>query len=639
MAKKKPRPEGANPRRRKRPRRKTDPLANLPDRRTMEGLMQQLMVGRAGEAPPDTPIARAQEVMHRAFQETSPRRREELARQALEISPDCADAYVLLAEQSHDRKETRELYEQGVAAGERALGQAMFREGAGHFWGILETRPYMRARLGLALSLWTMGRREEAVRHLEEMLRLNPNDNQGVRYTLAGFLLALDRDDDLARLLDQYPGEGLAAWKYTRALLAFRRHGDTSESRALLKAALKANKHVPAYLLGEKFPPLEQPGYYGIGDENEAVVYIRSFLTGWKSTPGALPWLRDTLSPARKKPAARRPTGPLPAVKKWLRSKLTQEPDVWQAGLGRLPQWLLSGGRKVRPWIVLVVNRTDDLVLAHALVEEEPAGSLLWDNLVEAMRAPAVGEPHRPAEIQVRPGGPWDALRPHLEEVGIRLVPTDALDVLDDAFAGLTEHLAGKREPGLLDVPGVTADKAAGFYDAAASYYRKAPWRKVGYEAAVRVECDKLRSGPWYAVPMGQSGLTLGLAVYEDLDLLRRMWAGNLSDEENARRSVATSVIFGEEADIPVADSEAARRHGWPVAGPEAYPVVFHKERGMAVRPPLAWELEMLEACLRAVPDFIDRHPQDDPARDEMTVPTSAGPLRLVLSWADGEAV
>src|SRR5215468_10055981 len=82
------------------------------------------------------------------------------------------------------------------------------------------------ARLGLAHSLWAAGRREEAVRHLQDMLRLNPHDNQGVRYTLAGFLLFLDRDDDLARLLQQYD-EASAAWVYTKALLAFRQHGDT----------------------------------------------------------------------------------------------------------------------------------------------------------------------------------------------------------------------------------------------------------------------------------------------------------------------------------------------------------------------------------------------------------------------------
>jgi hypothetical protein len=60
---------------------------------------------------------------------------------------------------------------------------------------------------------------------------------RGVRYTLAGFLLFLDRDDDLARLLQQYPEEVSAAWAYTKALLAFRQHGDTPEVRRLLKEA------------------------------------------------------------------------------------------------------------------------------------------------------------------------------------------------------------------------------------------------------------------------------------------------------------------------------------------------------------------------------------------------------------------
>ena len=52
------------------------------------------------------------------------------------------------------------------------------------------------------------------------MLRLNPNDNQGVRYSLAGFLLLLDRDDDLARLLEQFAHDDMTAWAYTKALLA-----------------------------------------------------------------------------------------------------------------------------------------------------------------------------------------------------------------------------------------------------------------------------------------------------------------------------------------------------------------------------------------------------------------------------------
>src|SRR5262249_11735465 len=155
--------------------------------------------------------------------------------------PDCADAYVLLAEHAASRSEALRLFEEGVAAGRRALGEGAFEEDVGHFWGILDTRPFMRARHGLALTLWTLGRWNDAVDHLKDMLRLNPNDNQGVRYELAAHLLHLDRDEEARGLLNQYD-EDSAPWLYTRALAAFRAEGDTAAARQQLAAAFKANR-------------------------------------------------------------------------------------------------------------------------------------------------------------------------------------------------------------------------------------------------------------------------------------------------------------------------------------------------------------------------------------------------------------
>ena len=516
-----------------------------------------------------------------------------------------------------------------------AVGAERFRRDEGHFWLALETRPYMRARLGLAHVLWTLGRREEAVRHLRDLLRLNPGDNQGVRYTLAGFLLFLDRDDELDQLLRQYPDEDSAAWAYTRALLAFRRQGDTIEGRRLLKAARKSNKHVPAYLLGVKFPSDRQPRFYRPGDESEAVEYIGSFMAGWKSTPGAVAWLRANAVSGKKKPATPEPKGPLAAVKTWLNKRLPQKDDVWQADFRRLSNWIVTDGGAVRPWLVLVMNHSKGLMLANEVSDHEPSPELLWDVLVQAMQHPAMGSPHRPTKLRVRPAQPWESLRTHIEEIGVRLDATEEPAEVAGALEDVSEHLAGKAEPGLLDAPGVTPGQVAGFYEAAAAFFRQAPWKKVGYESAIRVECDKFSGGPWYAVLMGQSGLTIGMALYDDLETLKRLWTRGGDDEENARETVGTSVTFGEESDIPVADLEAAERYGWPVARPDAYPSVFRKERGLSTRPPLAWELELMEACLRAIPDFVNRRRQDDPTREEATVAAASGELKLGLSWVE----
>ena len=201
----------------------------------------------------------------------------------------------------------------------------------------------------------------------------------------------------------------------------------------------------------------------------------------------------------------------------------------------------------------------------------------------------------------------------------------------------MCEHVCGKPRPGLLDMPGVTPVQVASFYEAAAFYFQKAPWKKIGYETAIQVECDKYQSGPWYAVPMGQSGLTIGLALYENLQSLRRLWAGDHGGKDNAREIVATTVTFGEEWDIPVADLEAAKIHQWPVARPDAWPEIYHKDRGMSLRPPLIWELELMEGSLRAIPEFVARHPQDTLAREEITVQVASGELKLTLSWTGNE--
>ena len=114
------------------------------------------------------------------------------------------------------------------------------------------------------------GRRVEAVTHLQEMLLLNPHDNQGLRYLLAAHLLALGRNDDLGRLLDQFDDEGSCSWAYTQALAAFRREGDSERVRKLLAEARKQNKHVISYLLGKEMLPPKMPPHYSAGTARSA---------------------------------------------------------------------------------------------------------------------------------------------------------------------------------------------------------------------------------------------------------------------------------------------------------------------------------------------------------------------------------
>jgi hypothetical protein len=252
---------------------------------------------------PRTPLERAQEVMYDAW-EASGAQRVRLARQALSLSPDCADAYVLLADETATSREERlELFACGVAAGERALREH-WEEYTGRFWGVLETRPYMRARVGLAFSLWALDRRDGATGHLRELLRLNPYDNQGNRYVLLEWLLLTNDDAGVKALLDSYVGEVSPPWAYGRLLHAFRTQGDSRSTRSLLKKALKSNEYVPAYLVGERPLPAELPGSYSPGDQTEAAVLAVSQQTAWRQTRGALDWLKEAVAALASEPPA-----------------------------------------------------------------------------------------------------------------------------------------------------------------------------------------------------------------------------------------------------------------------------------------------------------------------------------------------
>jgi tetratricopeptide (TPR) repeat protein len=244
---------------------------------------------------PRTALELAQEMCWDAWELVSRKKRIELAKKAVELCPDCADAYVILANEERSLKKAVELYSKGVEAGERALGPEVFKREVGHFWGLSGTRPYMRARFGLARSLWRMRRHDDAIAHCSEMLRLNPNDNQGVRYILARYLLEVGRDSDAVDIFNFYDGDGTADWNYTWVLITFRKEGDSRSARDLLWQAVRLNYHVPIFLLVKRPLPAALPDEFCVGYESEAVCYAAENATLWRKTRGALDWLAGQL--------------------------------------------------------------------------------------------------------------------------------------------------------------------------------------------------------------------------------------------------------------------------------------------------------------------------------------------------------
>ena len=221
--------------------------------------------------------------------------------QALAISPLCANAYLELAYMLRlvvDEK--KQLLRMAMEAAEKDLGPEIFAEQRGEFWGLIETRPYMRARAQLA----DMAKDEDDWRHAAdeyaELIELNNNDNLGCRYSLMACLLYLGDRDALYKLFERFEGEGSTHMLYTQALAAFLDEGPNSMAAAkIARAAMKHNKHVPKLLSvfdGYKY----ELDLYAVGKETEAMAYSDLFGELWDDTPGAVPWLLK-LSRAKKK--------------------------------------------------------------------------------------------------------------------------------------------------------------------------------------------------------------------------------------------------------------------------------------------------------------------------------------------------
>lgn len=238
-------------------------------------------------------LAEAQDIAFSAMDEPDRAKRAALARKAIEISPRCADAHSILANDAATPADAVVSFEKAVEAGAAALGPDVFANDAGMFWGLLETRPYMRALHGLARAFLDMGAVDDAISRMREMLRLNPNDNQGARYELLNALIESGADADARALLKRYRDDPSAAFAWPRVLLAFRADGPRGKTPAALAKAMESNPHVVAYLTGVKKLPAAPPDTIGLGDDDEAAAYVHDGARAWSTTPGALDWLRD----------------------------------------------------------------------------------------------------------------------------------------------------------------------------------------------------------------------------------------------------------------------------------------------------------------------------------------------------------
>jgi len=124
-----------------------------------------------------------------------PRQASALLRRLLRQDYRCVDAHCHLGNVAFDLDPAEALphYEMGIAIAEMALPEPF----TGVLpWTMIDNRPFLRCLHGFAITLWRLGRFEDAEAVMVSLLWLNPSDQQGVRFILPVVRARLTWRDD-----------------------------------------------------------------------------------------------------------------------------------------------------------------------------------------------------------------------------------------------------------------------------------------------------------------------------------------------------------------------------------------------------------------------------------------------------------
>ena len=251
--------------------------------------------GQSARLIPVEPAAaqQARDLASRAMKATSPEASARLASLALALDPACVPAFVQMAWLSCGTH--GDLVEQiriGLSIAERALAErAHCEKKEGRLWGLSEARPYMETRAYLARLLVEDGKIDEAIRHYEELLRFDIDDNLCLRYPLLACYLTRNDLKSVRGLFRRFNNteDAVFAWA---AVLEKVVNEDFEGVTRTLNTARRLNGHVEPYLTRQTPVPRNCSAHSGSDKEREAIFCAVILGPAWRKRRKAVAWLK-----------------------------------------------------------------------------------------------------------------------------------------------------------------------------------------------------------------------------------------------------------------------------------------------------------------------------------------------------------
>jgi len=221
----------------------------------------------------------AYELLERAENAKSKTQALKLAREAYDMCPDCFDALLFQVDLEENSIKRENLLNEGLEfEKDRLEDEGYFeKDNIGHFYGIFETRPYIRGLCRKADYLLEDGKVGQARDVCLEILRLNENDNTGARYLLMAIYAYLENEKEMLKLYKKYPEEDLEML-FPQFVLYYKL-GKNKEAIEMLNRINKTNPHFVKFFKGTIKKNENIPyGHYSMGDSSEVIMYFERYI-------------------------------------------------------------------------------------------------------------------------------------------------------------------------------------------------------------------------------------------------------------------------------------------------------------------------------------------------------------------------
>lgn len=317
--------------------------------------------------------------------------------------------------------------------------------------------------------------------------------------------------------------------------------------------------------------------------------------------------------------------------------------EIWEGSRVKAPFWITGeAGGPYRPILEIWAELRSDLIVALQLVRQLPPPQASLRFLWQAMTAPKVGPPRRPSCLRVVDKSLADLMRQKLAGAGITVELVERSPLIDRIVAEMEKSIGGRGSrsmPALTTLRGVTPERAGALYQAAAHCYQQAPWRVVSDEIPLEITCPDFSRRPVYLTVMGNAGVEFGLMLIFSRKELQRLRATADEFELAQAPMRCVTLSFAGPTYLAIVDHDAIERHHWPVAGPRAFPHVFQIMPGRRplIQPPTLAQVDLLEACLLALPPVVAGRQTafraGRPFVENVPVETFHGTWQLQMSW------